>query len=77
MTDQHRRRLHDQEHLPETVTMEQLGKLAENRAVSVIEGRAGHLPLQSQQLHFGRAKPSGGTFHQSDSGLSAPGAAFR
>ena len=50
MPPQHRRRLHDQEHLPETITIEHLGQHPEDRTVRVIEGRPRHLPLQHPQL---------------------------
>ena len=47
---QHRCRLHDQEHLPETVAIEHLRQHPEHGAVPVIEGWTRHLPLQHQQL---------------------------
>ena len=50
MPSQHRRWLHDQEHLSEAVTIEHLGQHAEDRAVRVIEGRLWHLALQHQKL---------------------------
>ena len=50
MPPQHRRRLHHQEHLPETVTIEHLRQHPKNRTVRVIERRARHLPLQHQNL---------------------------
>ncbi len=50
MPSQHRRRLHDQEHLSETVAVEHLGQHAENRSVRVVEDRSRYLALQDQQL---------------------------
>ncbi len=47
---QHRCRLHDQEHLPETVAIEHLRQHAQHRTVPAIEGWTRHLPLQHQQL---------------------------
>ena len=50
MPPQHGGRLHDQEHLPEAVTIEHLGKQPEDRTVRVIKGRPRRLPLQHQKL---------------------------
>ena len=47
---QHRRWLHDQEHLSEAITIQHLGQHTENSSVRVIKGPPQHLPLQHQQL---------------------------
>ena len=50
MPPQHRRWLHDQEHLSEAITIEDLGQHTENSSVRVIKGPPQHLPRQHQQL---------------------------
>ena len=47
---QHGGGLHDQEHLPETVTIEHLGQHTEDGSVRVIKDRLWHLALQHQKL---------------------------